>query len=540
VLFAALVWTAIAGAASPPLQLRGPELGQVRALVIGIDAYGHVRPLKGAVPDARDLEGALRRMGVGDVTALIDDQADRDSILNAISGLLQRTTANDLVVISIAGHGTQEPERVKGSQPDGMDSVFLLPGFEPTAAGSRQRIIGSEFNHFIKLFEARGARVLFVADSCHGGGLTRDADPRAAEMSFRQVPTYRIPNDALTPISTTSEAFLTELDFQKTAFLAAVDRKTKAPEIRIPGVQGFRGALSYAVARAFEGAADSDHDGHVTLKELFTYVRQVVYQLSDQRQNVVALNSPHRNLDRDVAFEVTRGVTVIDTALEVAKPQIVPQMPISLVNLAPVRIASLDGQASQFDNLQRRDAPFEVVAPSQAPDLVWDPATGDVLAGGDVVAYRLSKSDLPSVIDRTAAVRALKQLATRAPQLIKVTPDDKLHRNESRVAVEVAGTAQRALLMFNIAGDGTIQLLYPVRGDPIILSNATHQLPVRVRGPFGADQVVAITSQTPMVELQQALEKLNQRRTAVQALKMVEQFRPSDSLVGATGIFTAP
>ena len=42
--------------------LRGPDEGQVRALVIGIDAYRNVRPLKGAVSDARDIEAALRRM----------------------------------------------------------------------------------------------------------------------------------------------------------------------------------------------------------------------------------------------------------------------------------------------------------------------------------------------------------------------------------------------------------------------------------------------------------------------------------------------
>ena len=100
--------------------------------------------------------------------------------------------------------------------------------------------------------------------------MTRDVDPRAGEMSFRQVPLYRIPNDAHVPVSTAAEAFLTELDFEKTAFLAAVDRKTKAPEVHIPGVDGYRGALSYALARALEGAADADRDGKVTLKELFT------------------------------------------------------------------------------------------------------------------------------------------------------------------------------------------------------------------------------------------------------------------------------
>jgi hypothetical protein len=525
-------------ATAQPIVLRGPGEGQVRALLIGIDAYRNVRPLKGAVSDARDIEGSLRRTGVADLTTLVDAAADRDSILRQIDALLGRTASGDLVLISIAGHGSQEPERVKGSQPDGMDSVFLLPGFDTTTAGSKQRIIGTEFNHFIKKFEERGARVLFVADTCHGGGLTRDIDPRGEEMSFRQVPLYRIPDDAYVPVSTASDAFLTEFDFEKTAFLAAVDRKTKAPEVRIPGVASYRGALSYAVARALEGSADANRDGKVTLKELFSYVRQVVYQLSDQRQNPVTLNSPHRDIDNEVAFEVTRAVRIVDTAAEATKPA--KMAAAAAPRLAPVRIASLDGQAARLADLGPREAAFDVVPPSQAPDLVWDPATGDVIAGADVIAYRMEKAELPSAIDRTAAVRALKQAAAQAPQSIRVIPGDAVHRSDNRVAVEIGNLAGRALILFNIAGDGTVQLLYPLNADPRVVRGNLHQLPVRVRGPFGADLVVAVTSAQPMPMLEQALKPLDQRRSALQALKAVERYRPADGRVGSASIFTAP
>ena len=529
-------------AVAQPVALRAPEEGQIRALLIGIDAYRHVRPLKGAVSDARDIEGALRRSGINDLTVLVDQQASRDAVIGAIEGLVQRTARGDLVMIAIAGHGAQEQERVKGSQPDGMDTVFLLPDFATTTEGSRQRIIGTEFNHFLKRFEDRGARVLFIADTCHGGGLTRDVDPRAGEISYRQVPLYRIPNDAHVPISTGSEAFLTELDFEKTAFLAAVDRKTKAPEVRIPGVSGYRGALSYALARALEGAADTDRDGKVTFKELFGYVRQVVYQLSDQRQNAVTLNSPHRSIDREVAFQMTRAVKIVDAAPE-AKPAPTAATPIAApasAKPAPVRLAALDGQAARFDGLRPREAAFEIVPPSHAPELVWDAATGDLLAGADVVAFRLDKSELASAIDRAAAVRALKGLAARSPQAMQVLPDDKLHRNDTKVTVEIGGVANRALILLNIAGDGTVQLLYPVGSDPKVLRQPDYRLPVRVRGPFGSDLVVAITSEQPMSQLEQALQPLNQRKSAFEALKMVERYRPIDGRIGSTGIFTAP
>jgi Caspase domain len=527
-----------ASLAQEPL-LRGPESGEVRALVIGIDAYQNVRPLKGAVADARDVDGALRRMGVRDVTTLIDAQADRASVMREIYRLLDRSRDGDLVIFSIAGHGAQEPERVRGSQPDGMDTIFLLPGFQTAGVGTQQRIIGTEFNHVIKQLEARGARVLFVADTCHGGGLTREVDPRAEEMSYRQVPRYTISDDELKPISTTRDAFLTELDFTRSALLAAVDRKTKSPEVRIPGVQGWRGALSYAVARSFEGQADTNQDGKVTLRELFTNVRQLVYQLSDQRQNMVAQRSANRDLDTEVVFAV-RGTAPSQPTTAGARLPGLQQAAAQVRPIEPVRIASRDGQANRFAGLSAREAPFEVVLPRQNPDLTWDPTSGDVLAGGDVLAYRIALSDLPSVIDRFAAVRGLKQLAAKSPQAIRVAPNDQLHRKDARLAVEIPDVAGRMLIAFNIAGDGTVQALYPIGTDSPLLANAEYRMPVRVQEPFGADQFVAITSGRRMEALEQALKQLNQRRSAVQMLQLVQQYAPADARIGSAGLFTAP
>ncbi len=61
--------------------LRSSDGGEVRSLIIGIDAYQHVRPLKGAVADAQDIESALRRMGAQDIVTLVNAQVDRASVL---------------------------------------------------------------------------------------------------------------------------------------------------------------------------------------------------------------------------------------------------------------------------------------------------------------------------------------------------------------------------------------------------------------------------------------------------------------------------
>jgi hypothetical protein len=540
-----------------------PQGGEVRALVIGIDAYQFVPPLRGAVADARDIEQTLRSQGVKDITALYDAAADRATVVRVVSQLLQRSQPGDLVVLSVAGHGVQEPEHVKGSQPDGLDNVFVLAGFNPkTAAGTQQRIIGTEFNHVIKQFEAKGTYVLFVADACYGGGLAREIDPRAGELSYRQAPRYTLTVDGLQPISTASDAFLSEIDFERTAFLAAVDRNTKAPEVRIPGVPGFRGALSYAVARAFEGAADENRDGQVSQTELFTYVRQVAYQLSDQRQQVVTAGPIVRADGSDVVFARTRGVVLLDavqpaethpqtppqpaataasSGTQAARPPVPPPGSAAAATpLGTVRIAVLGNQRDLLANLEAREARFDVVGIKDNPDLIWDPASLDVLAGADVVAHGIERADLASVIDRVAAVNGFKRLATKGPQAVRILPDDKVHRRDARIDVQVSGVAQRSLLMFNIAGDGTVQALYPIGSDARVIATPDYKFQVRVGEPFGADQVVAISSAQRLGDLEEALRKMSQRRTAVEVFKLVERYAPPDARIGAAGLYTAP
>jgi hypothetical protein len=323
-----------------------------------------------------------------------------------------------------------------------------------------------------------------------------------------------------------------------------------------------RGALSYAVARAIEGNADADHDGKVTLKELFDNIRQVVYQLSDQRQNVVTMTSPNRSPDTDVAFGLTRGVTLIQGPIEGApapqpaasppasagpaagggapvllpapKPQMIERV------AAPIRLAALDGKTSYFPALKSRDSTFQAVQPTDNPDLIWDPASHDVIAWGDVIAYGVDLPDLPTVIDRTAAIRALKGMATQSPQVMRVSPDDRLQHNDQKIDIDLSDVGGRAVVLFNVSGDGTIQMLYPIGADASLAQSANLRLPLRVSQPFGAEQVVAVTSQQRMVDLEKVLQQLNHRRASGQVIKSLERYMPADARVGSVGFFTVP
>jgi hypothetical protein len=205
-----------------------------------------------------------------------------------------------------------------------------------------------------------------------------------------------------------------------------------------------------------------------------------------------------------------------------------------------VRVAVLGDKRDLLTNLEARQAPFEVVGAKDSPDLIWDPASLDVLVAGDVVARKIERTDLGSVIDRVAAVGEFKRLAARAPQSVRILPDDKVHRRGAPIDIYVSGIAQRSLLMFNIAGDGTVQTLYPIGSDPRIITDPDYKFQVRADAPFGADQVVAISSPQPLSNLEQEVRKMSQRRTALEVFKLVERYAPVDARIGAASLYTAP
>jgi hypothetical protein len=203
-------------------------------------------------------------------------------------------------------------------------------------------------------------------------------------------------------------------------------------------------------------------------------------------------------------------------------------------------VAALDGKISYFPNPTSRDGAFQAVQPTDNPDLIWDPVSHDVISWGDVVAYGVDIANLPTVIDRTAAIRALKRIATQSPQVMRISPDDRQHHNDQSVEIDLSDAAGRALVVFNVSGDGTIQMLYPIGSDPSPIQSASLRLPLRVREPFGADQVVAITSRQRMVELEKVLLQVNRRRASAQVIKSLQHYMPPDARIGSIGFFTVP
>jgi hypothetical protein len=139
------------------------------ALVIGIDKYEYYPALRSAVGDARGVAAVLRSSyGFSDVRELLDAEATRAGILEAVENLAVAAKKGDSVLLFFAGHGEYSEPLARGAwvPADAQSGADFIPN--------------SAIHDFVKAMDARGAgHVLVIADACFSGAfleVTRSAD----------------------------------------------------------------------------------------------------------------------------------------------------------------------------------------------------------------------------------------------------------------------------------------------------------------------------------------------------------------------------
>lgn len=512
-------------AAAGPFPFSATAAPTVRALVVGIDRYESLPDLAGAVNDARDIARALTGVGVADLTVLENEAATRTSVSEAWRALAARAAPGDTVVLTYAGHGGQEPARAPASEHDGLDEVLLLGGFRSSGAGTRERIFDDELHLWFREAGERGLKVIFVADSCHAGTLTRSIDPRAPRTGVRNVQ-YTIGDDMLDPGLPDETAVADDAVPPHVSFLAAGQEHEQVPEVALPGADGaaeIRGALSYMFARALEGRADADGDGALRRSELWRFVRENVRMASEARQTPNLLPAGG---DDPVLLARTAAA------------------PAGADGPRPLRLAVLNADAGTVEAARERLAGVRIVAADEAPDLVWDAAARQaVTALGDVVAHDVGLDALPAVAGKQDAVRRIRSLSARASLELRVLPHDGLHRDGAEIAVEASGLHAPRLTLIGLAGDGTVHYLYPLPYDPAdVDAGAPFRLRLAVTPPFGADHVVAVSASGPLDALNAALMHLDGRTEARRAAELLADAAAATPgwRSGIQGLFTAP
>ena len=155
-----------------------PAFDRGYALLVGVGAYRRLRRLRKTTSDARALYDLLTdRVYAGypgsHVRLLLDDEATKGAINDALDRLAQDVSADDIVVIFFSGHGAQ---RIGGFEP----GEYLCP-VEADWYHLRSTAISTD--EFTVALRALGAgRVAVFLDACHSGGV---GEPKEAGLQVR-------------------------------------------------------------------------------------------------------------------------------------------------------------------------------------------------------------------------------------------------------------------------------------------------------------------------------------------------------------------
>lgn len=498
-------------------------------LVIGANRYAHSENLLGAVNDARDLATVIEGLGAREVVRLLDDDVTRSAITGAWQRLLSQARPGDLVIVTYSGHGSQIPETVPGNEPtDGLDEVLVLPGFLP---GQRhpELIVDDELNDWFQKAADAGVRVLFIADSCYSGTVSRAIDPRAPRLPSRN---DWITEDDLVGADFSAVPYRPDgADRPATLTFVSADQEHKRVQERyIDGKP--RGVLSYVVGRALEGAAEENGDGILDHAELTEYVREKVRVLSEARQ------TPN-----------------IETRQPGTAPVVESRGRPTLPDEGALRLF-IDGPASSRSLLEHLEDVVVVPWRDQA-DLVWDVRAGDVVsAHGDAVAVNLRQGEIEGVLAKWQALETLKGLAVAAePLAVRVCPPDTLPddaavkacpaerqvRIGERMSIAAAGITQPYFTLFSLANDGTVFFLYPSQpmdwpevptGRPFMITD------IEAVPPAGAEHIVAIASNRHLATLHRILGQVQETKAAPKVAEAVQAALGTDhAQLGILGLY---
>jgi hypothetical protein len=138
-----------------------------RAVCVGINDYPiDGADLKGCVNDANAWASLLADhydFARDDVTMLLDDQATKANVMDALKTLLAGAGSGDVLVFTNSSHGSQIPDT---SGDEAYDEVMC-------PYDVRENVVSDDELRELFTDLPRGVRLTVVSDSCHSGTVTR-------------------------------------------------------------------------------------------------------------------------------------------------------------------------------------------------------------------------------------------------------------------------------------------------------------------------------------------------------------------------------
>jgi len=264
------------------------------ALLIGINDYPNVRPLKGAIHDVQDIRKVLivdLKVPEANIQMLVNQEATRKAVIEAFTGLTARTKPGDAVLIYYSGHGwlikSENPDELSFDEDTGWHEAIV-----PYDAVAHPRERAFEANPTLirddeisaALGPLRGRRVAVVFDSCHAGNGLRSLPGLDASRSLYDlaIPASRF--KSLTPRRPT-------LNFSsQVVFIAAAQFRQTASDLG--EFEGRRhGALTASLLRTIQSAG-SGWANVLSWEALYRRVREDLLSQGIASQTPAITGSP--------------------------------------------------------------------------------------------------------------------------------------------------------------------------------------------------------------------------------------------------------
>lgn len=243
-----------------------PRTHKKLALLVGIDEYLKMTNLRGCVNDVMDMKRLLTdNFGFNekDILVLTNKKATHKGIVDAFrTHLIDKATANTIVVFHYCGHGSQMRDQEGGDEVfDQMDETIVPHDSRtPGKFDIRDDQLNGLFTQLVK----KTKYVTFILDSCHSGsGIRGTGVPRQVPPDLRHPPPA-----ASWEISTRGSANKdSRFENLNYVLIAGCRAKERSFELKLGGIR--RGALTYYLVKEIR----ESHKQGITYQDVMDQVK---------------------------------------------------------------------------------------------------------------------------------------------------------------------------------------------------------------------------------------------------------------------------
>jgi hypothetical protein len=220
---------------------------KIWAVIVGVAQYRHMPVLRYTDDDAYQVFAFLKSPEGGalpeeQVRLLIDEDATRYNVLNAMRDIFLRADENDVVLFYFSGHG--------------LEGSFLPFDYD----GMNHKLLHEEVVEVVA--RSRAKHKLVVADACHSGSLLAMRTPH---------------------VDATLAKFYQAFELSSGGLALLLSSKGEEYSLEDGGLRS--GVFSHYLIKGLKGGADFDGNQLITLGELFAFVQKRVQSYTARAQN---------------------------------------------------------------------------------------------------------------------------------------------------------------------------------------------------------------------------------------------------------------